>query len=151
MTGLRRCMLAIAAVCAAAMFGCSTAGRSYMVEIAGDVWDGPVTVEIPNTDTTTLCDLRIALRHDGSAEGRRIEMTVRTVTPDSLWIEEPLSVTVGDDGRSRSLQHETQVIYRRRALLRKEGCYRMTLTPVRAVRGVTAAGVDIVPGRNDAE
>ena len=120
-----------------------------MVEIGGSVWDRPVTVEIPNADTAGLYDLHIAMRHDGSGEGRTVGMMVRTVAPDSTWVEERVTLTVGDDGRSRSAQHEAECIYRRRVTLRREGEYRMTLTPVRAVRGVTAVGVELTPGRND--
>ena len=131
------------AVCAVALCGCTTSGRSYMSEIRTEVWSEPVEVTLPNGDTLSMYDLVIALRHDNSLNGSRVDMTVRTVTPDSLWVEEQLSMGVGDDGRSSSLSHETSCIYRRNVRLAREGNYRIIVTPQHPVRGVTAVGVDM--------
>ena len=134
-----------AAACAVMACGCSTDSRSYMTEVHGGVWENPVVLELPNADTVGLYDLRIALRHDGSLDGHTVGMRVRTVTPDSLWIEEPLTMTVAADGRSRSAQHEAGCIYRRRVRLAKEGTYRITVAPLRSVSGVSAVGVEMAP------
>ena len=133
------------AACAAVLGGCSTASRSYMAEIRGGRWSEPVSIVMPNADTTGLYDLRIAMRHDGSPVGTTVTMTVRTVGPDSLWFEEPLTMTVGDDGRSRSSQHEASCIYRQRVRLAHEGDYRIIITPAQAVGGVSAVGADMTP------
>ena len=142
-------VLALTAVCAAMLCGCDTASRSHVAEIGGGVWDRPVTVTLPNSDTLGIYDMIVALRHDGSLEGRTVEMTVRTVTPDSLWTEEVLSVTVGDDGRSRSALHEAAAVYRRRVRLAREGDYRITITPERPVKGVSAVGVEMSHSANE--
>ena len=142
-------VLTTIALCVTTLCGCTTAGRSCVAEIRGGVWDGAVVAEMANSDTTGLYDMRIALRHNGLAEGESIGMTVRTVTPDSLWVEEPLTICVADDGRSRPAQHEASVIYRRRVRLSREGIYRITVTPDREVRGVTAVGVELMPSRGE--
>ena len=136
-------VLATIVACAAALCGCATAVDSYVTEIHGGVWSDPVEVILPNRDTLGLYDLRIALRHDGRLVGERVEMTVMTVTPDSLWVEERMTMTLADDGRSRSLQHEASGIYRRNVRFAHEGCYRMIIAPVRPVCGVEAVGVDM--------
>ena len=136
-------LLATIVACAAALCGCTTSVRSYMTEIRGGEWSQPVTVVLANSDTLGLYDFGIALRHDGELCGRTVEMTVRTVTPDSLWVEEPLSLYIGDDGRSRPAQHETVGIYRRSVRLASGGDYRITIAPKRPVQGVTAVGVDM--------
>lgn len=135
--------LATMAAMAAVLCGCTTAGRSYMTEIDGEVWDGPVSVVVPNSDTLGLYDLGIAVRHDGRMCGSRVEMIVRTVTPDSLWVEERLTMTFTDDGRSRSSQHEAWSLYRHGVRLAREGDYRIVVTPQQAVHGVAAVGIDV--------
>ena len=138
------------ALCAALLCGCSTAGRYVVSDIDGGTWDSPVTLEIPNSDTTGLYDIRIALRHNGLPVGTTVAMNIRTVTPDSLWTDEQLTLTVRDDGRSRSSQHEAGCTYRRRVRFGSEGRYRMIVTPQRALRGVTAIGVEMTPeGENE--
>ena len=139
---MKRSRAAIVA-CAAVLCGCTAAGESFMTEIRGDVWSEPVEVAVPNSDTLGVCDMNIALRHDGRATGRRVAMTVKTVTPDSLWVEEPLTMTPGDDGRSRSAQHEASCAYRLGVRFARTGTYRIIITPTRPVQGVTAVGVDV--------
>ena len=136
-------------VCVAVLCGCTAGRRSHMAEIHGSTWDRPATVTIENSDTTGLYDIRIALRHNGLRAGETIEMTVRTQTPDSMWVEEPMRLRIADDGRSRPSQHETSAVYRRRVRLAREGLYRITVTPVRAVRGVTAVGADLTESSAD--
>lgn len=131
------------AACAVVLCGCNTASRSHVTEIRGRVWEAPAEITVPNSDTLGLYDLSIALRHDGSPAGSVVEMTVRTVTPDSLWTEERIAVSIGDDGRSRSSQHETVCPYRRGVRLSRTGDYRITVTPLRPVKGVVAVGVDM--------
>ena len=143
-----RVLMTIAACCVV-LCGCTTAGRSCVAEIHGRTWDAPAEVAIANSDTTGLYDMRIALRHNGLPAGEMIALTVRTVAPDSLWVEEPLTIRIADDGRSRAAQHEASAVYRRRVRLLREGGYRIIITPSQAVRGVSAVGVDLTPSRSE--
>ena len=136
-------VLATIVACAAVLCGCTTAGRSYIADVDGGTWSGPVTLTVPNSDTLGLYDMSIALRHDGGHVGEKVAMTVRTVTPDSLCIEESLTVVLAGDGRSRSVRHEMMCPYRRSVRFAREGDYRIIITPKRPVSGVTAVGVDM--------
>ena len=131
--------------CMAVLCGCTTAHRSLMTEVHGGIWSEPAVVTLTNSDTTGFYDLRIALWHDALTEGTKANIMVRTETPDSLWVEEPLVLTVADDGRSRSSGHETSCIYRRSVRLVREGDYRIILTPVSPLRGIRAVGIDLEP------
>ena len=121
-----------------------------MVEIHGSTWSSPAEITIENSDTVGLYDMAVALRHNGLPADGQIEVTIRTVTPDSMWVEEPLAIRIGDDGRSRPAQHEAWALYRRRVRLSREGAYRIIITPTQAVSGVTAVGVDMTQ-RSDSE
>ena len=131
------------ALCVCLLCGCTTGRRSYAVDIHGRTWSTPAVIEFPNSDTTNLYDISIALRHNGLRVGDTVEFTVRTVTPDSLWVEEPVRLCITDDGRSRPAQHEAAATYRRNVRLSREGVYTVTLTPSQPVSGVTAVGIDL--------
>ena len=110
-----------------------------------------MTILLPNADTTGLCDMRIALRHNGRAGKSEVAVSVRTETPDSLFTEEMFAIRLADDGRSRSAQHEASALYRTRVRLSREGEYRITITPAQPVRGVSAVGVELSPAAESKE
>ena len=145
-----RALTAIAAVCAGGMMCCCTsAHRSYMTDIGSGGWHEPVTFAVVNADTAALCDIFVALRHDGRIAGRPVTVEVRTETPDSLTVTERLTAVPAEDGRSSSSQHEAALPYRRRVRFPRTGEYRITLTPQCEMHGVTAVGIDIAERVNE--
>jgi len=133
----------MAALAASVLCGCISDHRSFVVDTAGG-WSGPVTVVVPNADTVSLLDIRIAVRYDVSFGGGEIPVAVRTERPDSVWFEEPFVLRLQRDGRSVSALHDASCPYRLRSRLDRAGDYRITLTPSRPVEGVSAVGIDIV-------
>lgn len=84
---------------------------------------------------------RRALRR--GLRGRPVDLEVTTVAPDSLRATEPFTLRLALSRGPSPLLCDTAVLYRRRAVLRCAGDYRMTIRPCRPVRGIEAVGVTI--------
>ncbi len=133
-----------AACMALVMAGCISSHQSFVVDTSDREWSEAVSVVIPNSDTISLRDLRITLRHDGDFRGEKVEVTITTMRPDSLLFSEPMVLHLSDDGRSESALHDVVCEYRRDVLFDMVGDYRMVITPMKPQQGILAVGVDIV-------
>lgn len=78
-----------------------------------------------------------------SRAGGPVDLEVTTVAPDSLRATEPFTLRLAPSRGPSPLLCDTAVLYRRRAVLRCAGDYRMTIRPCRPVRGIEAVGVTI--------
>ena len=109
--------------------GCLSPHRSAVADVDPLGWREAAEVRFPNADTLAVCDLWLVVRYDAAFAGGPVDLEVTTVAPDSR-------------GPS-PLLCDTAVLYRRRAVLRCAGDYRMTIRPCRPVRGIEAVGVTI--------
>ena len=75
--------------------------------------------------------------------GWREAAEVRFPNADSLRATEPFTLRLAPSRGPSPLLCDTAVLYRRRAVLRCAGDYRMTIRPCRPVRGIEAVGVTI--------
>lgn len=107
-------------------------------------WDAPVDVAWENADTTTLRDVSVFVRCNDGFAGDTLTVRIATLTPDSLRCEEPLLLGIARTPGPAALGQESVVPYRRMSLFGRPGTYRMTITPVRPVRGIEAVGIHIV-------
>ena len=82
-------------------------------------------------------------RYDAAFAGGPVDLEVTTVAPDSLRATEPFTLRLAPSRGPSPLLCDTAVLYRRRAVLRCAGDYRMTIRPCRPVRGIEAVGVTI--------
>ena len=94
--------------------GCLSPHRSAVADVDPLGWREAAEVRFPNADTLAVCDLWLVVRYDAAFAGG----------PSPLLCD-------------------TAVLYRRRAVLRCAGDYRMTIRPCRPVRGIEAVGVTI--------
>ena len=113
--------------------GCLSPHRSAVADVDPLGWREAAEVRFPNADTLAVCDLWLVVRYDAAFAGGPVDLEVTTVAPDSLRATEPFTLRLCD----------TAVLYRRRAVLRCAGDYRMTIRPCRPVRGIEAVGVTI--------
>ena len=102
--------------------GCLSPHRSAVADVDPLGWREAAEVRFPNADTLAVCDLWLVVRYDAAFAGGPVDLEVTTVAP---------------------LLCDTAVLYRRRAVLRCAGDYRMTIRPCRPVRGIEAVGVTI--------
>ena len=108
--------------------GCLSPHRSAVADVDPLGWREAAEVRFPNADTLAVCDLWLVVRYDAAFAGGPVDLEVTTVAPSR--------------GPS-PLLCDTAVLYRRRAVLRCAGDYRMTIRPCRPVRGIEAVGVTI--------
>ena len=94
-------------------------------------------------DVDPLGDLWLVVRYDAAFAGGPVDLEVTTVAPDSLRATEPFTLRLALSRGPSPLLCDTAVLYRRRAVLRCAGDYRMTIRPCRPVRGIEAVGVTI--------
>ena len=87
----------------------------------------------------------LILRGNGGREliGDTLTVRVATLTPDSLRFEECVCLHIPDTEHPAALVREAVIPYRQRVCLAREGVYRFSVTPLRTVRGVEAAGIHL--------
>lgn len=98
---------------------------------------------VADVDPLAVCDLWLVVRYDAAFAGGPVDLEVTTVAPDSLRATEPFTLRLAPSRGPSPLLCDTAVLYRRRAVLRCAGDYRMTIRPCRPVRGIEAVGVTI--------
>ena len=140
-------MHCIAAAFAAAAWlatGCSTPYRSVVADVDAGGWDAPVELTLPNTDTLNYYDWQFFVRYDECIVPDTFTVRIAVVTPDMLRFEEPFAVQLPACPTPAARLCETLLDYRRRVLLSRTGDYRLTITPVRPLRGIEAVGIQTV-------
>ena len=112
--------------------GCLSPHRSAVADVDPLGWREAAEVRFPNADTLAVCDLWLVVSYDAAFAGGPVDLEVTTVALR-------LALSRGPS----PLLCDTAVLYRRRAVLRCAGDYRMTIRPCRPVRGIEAVGVTI--------
>lgn len=99
---------------------------------------------LPNADTLSLHNLRLVLRCNERFAEDTFSVRIAVRTPAALRYEEPFLIAVPRGGGLAALMRENAVLYRRHVRLAEAGDYRVTITPMRPLRGVEAVGIDLV-------
>lgn len=123
--------------------GCLSPHRSAVTDVDPLGWSDAAEVRFANADTLAACDLWLVVRYDAAFAGGPVELEVTTVAPDSLCVTEPFTLRLAAGRGPSPLLRDTAVLYRGRAVLRREGDYRMTIRPEEPVRGIEAVGIAI--------
>lgn len=123
--------------------GCSTHQMSdiEMHDTERKVWNSIEEFYYDNADTLSLRDISIVVRYDKGYVADSVAMSIVSISPDSLVVEEPFTLHIP---RLSNLRPETQTfVYRRNALLKTPGRYRFRLTPHTAIEGINSVGIAI--------
>jgi len=129
--------------------GCLSPHRSAVADVDPRGWSEAAEVRIANSDTLAVCDLWFVVRYDAAFAGDPFDVDVTTVAPDSLRLTERLALRLAPVHGSSPLMRDTAVLYRRRAVLRREGDYRIAIRPCRRVRGIEAVGISVEKAIDD--
>lgn len=124
--------------------GCLTEDRSFAVDVDARSWSTPATFTLPNADTATRCDLQFFLRCDECLAGDTVTFRIAVTTPGRLRFEELFATTVPRTQSPAALLRERIVPYRRAVRLAETGDYRISIAPLRPLKGVEAVGLNIV-------
>lgn len=139
-----RCIAAGLAAAAWLATGCSTPYRSVVADVDAGTWDTPIELTLPNTDTLNPYDWQFFVRCDERIVPDTFTVRIAVVTPDTLRFEEPFAVQLPACTTPAARLCETLLDYRRRVRLSRTGDYRLTITPVRPLRGIEAVGIQTV-------
>lgn len=122
---------------------CIAPQSSYMRCIKGREWKQSVEVRYPNSDTLSLRRLSIAMRYNSKFKADTLAVVVRITAPDGRWFEEPVVLHLSRPYTSASVASVESVLYRVDNRLLQYGDYTFSITPLVAVEGVEAVGVEI--------
>ena len=135
--------LTISIIIAVVFCGCSlTQPRVAMDDVSRSGWSEQIDVVYNNQDTTSLCDMNVALRLGHGFSSEQLPLHIVIVTPDSLRYEEsvtlPIDVELGEDNLGSV---EAIVPYRKNVHLDRMGLYGFSITPEREIVGIEAVGI----------
>lgn len=129
-----------ASLLVAMLASCGGANRSVtMHDTESSVWSEAEEFTYVNSDTLYRRDISITLRYDGGYVQESIPLTVLTISPDSMVLEEEFTLHVPRLADMRPDEHTFP--YRKQALLRRSGEYRFRLTPKEPIEGVLSVGI----------
>lgn len=136
----RRVLSIAVAIVAVAMVACG--GESRRVEMHDTesmVWFQAEEFEYDNSDTLSRRNLSITVRYDGKYVASEVPMTILTVSPDSMVLEERFTLRIPQLADMRP--DENTFIYRKNVLLKRKGTYKFRLTPDGPVEGIASVGI----------
>ncbi len=135
-----------AALCCA---GCRPDVQALAAEVDPAGWEAPVTLHLPNADSTGFRDWQIFLRADRrlAADTFTLQITVRT--PDTLQYDEYLPVRLPAAQAPAARLTEATIDYRYRVRLARTGDYRVSIRPLRPLRGITAVGLQTLKSETE--
>lgn len=124
--------------------GCTTPYRSVVADVDAGNWCEPAELILPNVDTLDCYDWQLFVRNDERIAADTFTVRIAVVTPDSLRFEEPFFVRLPAQSVPAAVLRETLIDYRRKVRLFRSGDYRLTVEPVRPLRGIEAVGIQTV-------
>lgn len=142
MQWLRSVVLAAVAVVAAV--GCLAPQRVEMSAVNPREWREPESVLFENNDTLSLRRLSIALRYNHNFKQDTLSVQVNVSLPDARQFSECVTLRIDGNGRASSpFAMSESVAYREHSLLSQRGSYIFTISPLYAVRGIEAVGIEV--------
>lgn len=142
MVARTRHLLAVIAAAGLAV-SCQAPRQSTAVDVDARSWDRAAVLTLPNADTATLRDLQLFLRCDDRFAEDTFSVRIAIKTPSGLRCEEPFLVAAPRSNGPAALLREHRIPYRRRIRLAEAGDYRVSIAPLRPLRGVEAVGIDL--------
>lgn len=117
-------------------------GRSVEVsDTENDRWSTVEEFYYDNVDTLTRRDISIVVRYGHGYTADSVAMSILSISPDSMVLEEPFTLRIPRLGDMRPAEHT--FLYRRNVLLSKEGRYTFRLKPDAVVEGIGSVGLVI--------
>ena len=140
---MRRFLVIVVALLA---LSCGRVGSTLFVDMHSvdlHCWSKPVTILYQNCDTLTLRDIAVALRYNDNFEDDTLSVVIQTSLPDVHQFREKVVLHLKREYTASAVTSSESVPYRSSSLLGDDGYYMFTITPLRAVEGVEAVGIEI--------
>ena len=122
-------------------FLCMSGTESIVADVSPAGWSEPVEMQYSNTDTLTLKQLQLTLRHGettGQATGRYV---VETISPSGAAVRDTLTISILPDTQRNRLGEAWATI--RGVRFAETGDYRFVVHPLRNTSGVWSVGIDL--------
>lgn len=124
------------------MMGCGSEERTVEVhDTEAKIWSESENFKYDNTDTLHRRQILITVRYDGDYVEKEVPMTILTVSPDSMVLEEKFTLRIPQLADMRPEEHT--FTYRNNVLLKRKGTYHFRLTPELPAEGIAAVGLII--------
>ena len=124
------------------MMGCGSEERTVEVhDTEAKIWSESENFKYDNTDTLHRRQILITVRYDGDYVEEEVPMTILTVSPDSMVLEEKFTLRIPQRADMRPEEHT--FTYRNNVLLKRKGTYHFRLTPELPAEGIAAVGLII--------
>ena len=107
-------------------------------------WQDTLYLKIQNGDTTTLRDVNFVIRKNREFRDDSLYVEFTLIAPDSSHYTEQISFPMVHIRRAAALHDIDEMPYRRGVVLMRSGEYQMVVIPLKSVRGIEAAGINIV-------
>ena len=113
---MRGIIFTVIALCAVIAAACTQQGRSVeMRDTEREVWSTVEEFYYDNVDTLSRRDISIVVRYGCGYVSDSVAMSILSVSPDSLVLEEPFTLRIPRLGDMRPAEHT--FLYRRNVLL----------------------------------
>ncbi len=123
---------------------CTRPTQAVMEDVDPYGWNKAVVVTIENADTLTLRDLSVVIRSNRNFRADTLHLEFTLHTPDSAYFRELLALPMSHPHRPASLCMVDEIPYRHNVILNRFGTYHITLRPLYPIKGIEAAGLNIV-------
>ena len=134
--------IAIVALAMVASVACLTPQRSLMAGVDMQAWSESATVVYNNSDTLAMQNLQIALRYNDNFKECTLPLKVSITAPDASHFEEVVELRIGHPRTALAVATTESLPYRNDVVLTQKGDYIFAFTPLTAIRGVEAIGVE---------
>lgn len=103
--------------------------------------DAPAVIRFDNTDTASIRDTRLVLRHDSRIKTNSVVLRINSLSPDSSRRTDTLTVTLRRNPLSGDICQSMQTVpgYTR---LHCMGQYTFEIAPLAPVRGIWGTALD---------
>jgi hypothetical protein len=117
---------------------CISHHDSVVADVNPFGWSTPVTISYINSDTVSVKEAALLLRHAADARVGRI--VIEAHSPSGAMARDTVAVTLAPNTASNNIQ-ELSVAYRRGVMFAEAGAYSFTLTPTAEMTGVWSIGI----------
>ena len=124
-----------------ALVGCISGVESIAADVSPEGWNEPVELRHLNTDTLTIKQLHLTLRHSATIPASDGRYVVEALSPSGTGRRDTLTVTLSPDTQRKKLGEAAATPVNLR--LSEAGQWRFVVTPMQNTTGVWSVGIEL--------
>ncbi len=123
--------------------GCMSGVEAATGDVSPEGWSRRAELTYNNTDTLSLRNLELTLRHSVNVEPSEGMYVVGMIAPSGVVTETGVRMEVAEQTVHAGRLHETSVPIRSGVVLDEAGEWQITVTPLQNVRGVWSVSITL--------